>query len=268
MLASQKFDASALPGRALAQSAGIASMLRDMSHVAAAALLLLAAAPLCAQQDAGSVFENSVQPLLKTNCLPCHNQRNRSSGLALDSRESMLAGGNRGAAIKPGAPAESLLIRAVEQQGDLKMPPKGRLQDAQIAVLRQWIDGNAVWPEADVAKKRPGWDHWAFQPPKRSEVPAVKASTWTRNPIDNFILARLERENVKPSPEAGRNTLLRRLSLDLTGLPPTPEEIQSFLADTSSAAYEKAVDRLLASPHYGERWGRHWLDVARYADSD
>src|SRR5262249_9733420 len=115
---------------------------------------------------------------------------------------------------------------------------------------------------------RPGWDHWAFQPPKRSELPTVKQSAWVRNPIDNFILARLERENVKPSPEADRQTLLRRLSLDLTGLPPTPEEIQSFLADSSPTASEKTVDRLLASPHYGERWGRHWLDVARYADSD
>ena len=229
-------------------------------NYSALALLVVAAVPLCAQQDADAV--------LKSNCLPCHNVRNRSSGLALDSREAVLTGGNRGPAIKPGAPDESLLIRAVEQSSDLKMPPAGRLKDEQIATLRQWIAQNAVWPDAAVTGKRPGWDHWAFQTPKRSEAPAVKQSAWVRNPIDNFILARLERENVKPSPEADRPTLLRRLSLDLTGLPPTPEEIQSFLADASPAAYEKAVDRLLASPHYGERWGRHWLDVARYADSD
>src|SRR5947199_10665245 len=138
---------------------------------------MFAAGPLCGQQDADVFFQENVQPLLKSTCVPCHNQRNRSSGLALDSRDAMLTGGNRGAAVKPGAPAESLLIRAVEQQGDLKMPPGGRLKDEQIAVLRRWIDRNAVWPEAAVAKKRPGWDHWAFQPPKRSEVPAVKAST-------------------------------------------------------------------------------------------
>src|SRR5204862_762929 len=187
------------------------------------------AGSLTAQQDAASFFEHNVQPVLKSNCLPCHNKKNRSSGLALDSRESMLTGGNRGPAVKPGAPAESLLIRAVEQQGDLKMPPKGRLKDEQVAILRQWIEHNAAWPEEAVTKKRPGWDHWAFQPPKRSAIPAVKDSAWIRNPIDNFILARLERENIKPSPEVGRNTLLRRLSLDLTGLPPSAKEIQDFL---------------------------------------
>src|SRR5262249_2931287 len=241
------------------------SMLGEVSIVvtpnySALALLVIAAAPLWSQQDAGAV--------LKSNCLPCHNVRNRSSGLALDSREGVLTGGNRGPAVKPGAPAESLLIRAVAQSGDLKTPPAGRLKEEQVGALRQWISQNAVWPEGAIAEKRPGWDHWAFQPPKRSELPTVKQSAWVRNPIDNFILARLERENVKPSPEADRQTLLRRLSLDLTGLPPTPEEIQSFLADPSPTAYEKTVDRLLASPHYGERWGRHWLDVARYADSD
>jgi hypothetical protein len=242
-------------------------MLRGVRAVITA-ILVFASVPLSAQQNAGAFFTDRVQPVLKTNCLPCHNQRNRSSGLALDSRESMLTGGNRGSAVKPGAPGESLLIQAVEQKGDLKMPPTGRLKEEQVAVLRQWIEQNAAWPEETVTKKRPGWDHWAFQPPKRSELPAVKESAWVRNPIDNFILARLEREKVKPSSEADRNTLLRRLSLDLTGLPPTPQEIQDFLADTSAQAYEKAVDRLLASPHYGERWGRHWLDVARYADSD
>lgn len=244
-------------------------MLESVSALrSSAALLVFAAGALCAQQNAGDLFENTVRPLLKTNCLPCHNQRNRSSGLALDSREGMLTGGNRGAAVKPGAPADSLLIRAVEQQGDLKMPPTGRLKDEQIAALRQWIEQKAVWPEEAAAQKRRGWDHWAFQPPKRAALPTVKESGWVRNPIDNFILARLESENIKPSPEADRNTLLRRLSLDLTGLPPAPNEIQDFLADRSPDAYEKVVDRLLDSPHYGERWGRHWLDVARYADSD
>ncbi len=213
-------------------------------------------------------FEENVRPLLKAKCEACHNQKNKSSGLSLDSRESVLTGGNRGPAVKPGAADGSLLIRAIEQKSDLKMPPGGRLKDDQIAAIRQWIDAGLVWPEAAVAKKRPGWDHWAFQTPRRPDAPAVKNSAWVRNEIDKFILARLESEHVKPSPEADRNTLLRRVSLDLTGLTPSPKEVADFIADKSLNAYEKVVDRLLASPHYGELWGRHWLDVARYADSD
>ncbi|MDQ6707915.1 MAG: DUF1549 domain-containing protein, partial [Acidobacteriota bacterium] len=229
--------------------------------------------PLCAQTappsaQAVSQFEDSVRPLLKAKCEACHNQKNRSSGLSLDSRESVLTGGNRGPAAKPGSAGDSLLIQAIEQKSDLKMPPGGHLKDDQISALRQWIDGGLAWPEAAAAKKRPGWDHWAFQAPKHVGTPAVKNSAWVRNDIDKFILARLESENVKPSPEADRNTLLRRVSLDLTGLTPSPKEVADFLADTSPNAYEKVVDRLLASPHHGELWGRHWLDVARYADSD
>ncbi|MBI3696831.1 MAG: DUF1549 domain-containing protein, partial [Acidobacteria bacterium] len=237
------------------------------------AVLILAAAPFSAQQNpafspqALSFFETSVRPILSI-CQTCHNQRTRTSGLSLESRDDVLTGGNRGPAVKPGVPNESRLIQAVEQQGELKMPLGGHLKDEQIAVLRQWIEQGVPWPEDSAARKRPGWDHWAFQPPKRPALPAVKNSTWVRNPIDNFILARLEREKVKPSPEADGNTLLRRISLDLIGLPPTPQEIQEFLTDTSPNAYDKVVDRLLASPHYGERWGRHWLDLARYADSD
>jgi hypothetical protein len=238
------------------------------------AIVLCLAAPLTAQREpafsAGALtfFQNSVQPVLKTNCLPCHNQSVRSSGLALDSRTDLLTGGNRGVAVKPGSPDDSLLIHAVEHQGDLKMPPAAKLKDDQIQLLRQWVELNLPWPAGTTAQKRPGWDHWSFQPPKRPEVPNVGRSGWVRNPIDNFVLARLERERVQPSPEAPRETLLRRLSFDITGLPPTPEEIRAFLADPAPDAYEKAVDRLLASPHYGERWGRHWLDLARYADSD
>ncbi len=233
-------------------------------------LAFLAAAPLAAQPftpQALSFFETSVRPILKNSCHPCHNQRTRSSGLALDTREDVLTGGNRGPAVQPGAPGESRLLQAVEQTGELKMPKGGRLKDEQIAVLRQWIEQKVPWPD-EGAQKRPGWNHWSFQTPQRPAVPAVKDSAWVRNPIDPFVLARLERESVKPSPEADRNTLLRRLSFDLTGLPPTPQESQAFLADVSPNAYEKVVDRLLASPHYGERWGRHWLDLARYADSD
>src|SRR5579862_1870437 len=216
-----------------------------------------------------SFFENDVRPILKTNCEACHNPANRSSGLSLDSRENVLKGGRRGPAAQPGVPTDSLLIRAVEQTGDLKMPlGRPRLADQDIATLRQWIDQKLPWPVAKNDGKPRNWDHWAFQTPKRPPVPAVSNAAWVRNPIDNFILTKLEQEKLDPSPEADRATLLRRVSLDLTGLPPTPQEIEAFLADQSPQAYDKVVDRLLASPHYGERWGRHWLDAARYADSD
>src|SRR5437870_4408045 len=181
----------------------------------------------------------------------------------------MLAGGNSGAAIKPGNPEESLLVRAIEQSGDLKMPPGRKLTPDEIASVRRWIELGAVWPKDDVTATKPkGSDWWAFQPVKRVDPPPVGNAAWARNPIDQFILARFEKEHLKPSPTASRETLLRRVSLDVTGLVPSPQEIREFLADTRPDAYERVVDRLLASRHYGERWGRHWLDVARYADSD
>ena len=207
--------------------------------------------------------------MLKNNCEVCHNPSNKSGGLSFDSRESVLKGGDSGPAAKPGAADESLLIQAVEQKGALKMPlGKPRLADADIAALRQWVEDKLPWTAPTETAKPRNWDHWAFQPPKRPAVPAVTNKQWVRNPIDGFVLARLEKEKLQPSPEADRPTLLRRVSLDLTGLPPTPREMQAFLADKSPNAWEKVVDRLLASPHYGERWGRHWLDAARYADSD
>src|SRR5688572_3359096 len=234
----------------------------------AVAGLLFAQQPTEFAPDAVAFYESKVRPVLRTNCLPCHTQQNRTSGLSMDSRADLLTGGNRGSGVKPGVPAQSLLLAAVEQRGDLKMPPAGRLKDEQIAVLREWVERGLPWTaEATTAKKR-GWDHWAFQPPKRHDPHAVRDRAWTRNPIDHFVMARLERENLKPSPETARATLLRRVHFDLTGIPPTPKEVDDFLADTSAGAYEKVVDRLLASPHYGERWGRHWLDLARYADSD
>jgi len=210
-----------------------------------------------------------VQQVLKTNCLPCHSDTTRSSGLALTSRDAMLTGGNRGPAIKPGSPDDSLLVRAIEQSGQLKMPPGRTLQPNEVAGIRRWIELGAVWPKDDATTSRPkGSDWWAFQPVKRVDPPRVEDAGWVRNPIDQFILARLEKEHLKPAAEASKETLLRRVSLDLTGLVPSPLEIRDFIADTSPDAYERVVDRLLASPHYGERWGRHWLDVARYADSD
>ena len=222
----------------------------------------------CCLPAAAQTTAPDAVPLLRKNCAPCHNQQNRSSGLSMDSREDLLKGGNRGPAVNPGAPAESLLVKAVEQTGALQMPPGRRLSDAEIATLRSWIQSGLVWPDQATAAKKRGADHWSFQPPRAVPPPDVKAPEWVRNPIDRFVLARLEKEGIQPSREAARDTLLRRVSLDLTGLPPTPAELLAFRSDPSPDAYEKVVDRLLASPYYGERWGRQWLDAARYADSD
>jgi hypothetical protein len=211
--------------------------------------------------------EHPVQAVLKANCAPCHNDSSRSGGLTMTSREAILAGGNRGVAVKPGDPSKSLLFQAVAQSGDLKMPPGRKLPDEQIEIIRNWIAGGAVWPSTGAAKpKNAAW--WAFQPVRHIDPPQVSRTEWVRNPIDRFILARLEKQGLTPSREASRTSLLRRVSLDLTGLPPSPEAIRAFVADERPDAYERIVDQLLASPHYGERWGRHWLDVARYADSD
>jgi mono/diheme cytochrome c family protein len=238
-----------------------------MSYARIAIIAVLCVPALSAQTSPGNP---EAVHLLQANCSPCHGGRTRSGGLSLDSREDLLAGSNRGPAVKAGAPAESLLLQAIEQKGDLKMPPGRRLTDEQIATIRTWIEQGMVWPEPvkDQTQKKKGADHWSFQPPRAVSPPEVKTAGWDANPIDRFVAAKLEKENVRPSPEADRDTLLRRVSLDLTGLPPSPREIEAFRADTAPAAYEKVVNRLLASPHYGERWGRHWLDLARYADSD
>ncbi len=233
----------------------------------------LAALNLAAQNSSADdlrLFEAQIQPLLSQNCLACHNNELKSSGLAFTSRKALIEGGNRGPAVVPGDASASLLLRAVRYDGDLKMPPTGKLPDEQIAVLEQWISRGLPWPaesEADkpAAKKS---TLWSLQPITKNQPPEVQDKAWPRNEIDRFVLARLEKEGIKPSPEAERSTLIRRLSLDLLGLPPAPEQVEEFVADQSDDAYEKLVDRLLASEHYGERWGRHWLDAARYADSD
>ena len=212
-------------------------------------------------------FEMEVRPLLHGNCLACHSHETKSSGLSLESRESTLSGGNRGPTVRPGDPEHSRLIQAVMQVGDLKMPPTGKLRDEEITVLRRWIELGLPWPKT-VASPAPRSDHWAFQVILRSTVPSVKNSAWVRNPIDNFILARLEKEGLPPSSEADRVALIRRLKLDLLGLPPSPTEVDRFLADQSSDAYPRIVEQFLESAHYGERWARSWLDVARYADTN
>jgi hypothetical protein len=226
-------------------------MLRTLSILAILPVILAA-------QD----FERDIRPILVRHCTPCHNAKSRASGLDLTSRTTFQEGGNRG-------PGSEWIVRAVRQDGDLKMPPGRKLTAVEVEAIERWVAGGAVWPDAPAPiAKKPASDHWAFRMPARTDPPPTADIKWPRTPVDRFILARLEREGLTPSPEADRPTLLRRVHLDLTGLPPTPTEIESFLADPAPDAYEKRVERLLASPQYGERWARHWLDQARYADSD
>ena len=214
-------------------------------------------------------FTKDIQPIFEATCWNCHGPKKQESGFRLDNRAAALKGGEHGGDIVPGKSATSLLIHAVAGIHDeIKMPKKGeKLTPEQVGLLRAWIDQGALMPEKIAGAKDPS-QHWAFKPPVKPAVAKVKDSKWTQNEIDKFILARLENEKLKPSPEAEKVTLLRRVSLDLIGLPPTPQEVDAFLADKSKDAYAKQIERLLASPHYGERWGRHWLDAARYADSD
>ena len=207
-------------------------------------------------------FARDIAPLLENRCFVCHGERQQMKGLRLDQKDSALQ------AVRPGDSAASLLIRMVSGLVNGKiMPPVGpRLTAAQIGLLRAWIDQGAAWSIQPAARTHPS--HWAFQPIRRPDPPAVRDRSRVRNPIDSFILARLESEGIAPSPEAPKTTLIRRLTLDLTGLLPTPAEVSDFLADTRPDAYERLVDRLLRSPHYGEKWARQWLDLARYGDSD
>jgi hypothetical protein len=216
---------------------------------------------------------DDVRPILERHCIRCHNPVARKGGLSLVDARGMRAGGNTGRVIAPGDTAGSRLVRLVAgQEKNLRMPPEGETLSAdEVARLRAWIDGGADWPKDVALEYRTARPHWAFQPIRDPQLPAVKNAAWVHNGIDRFILARLEKEGIAPSPEAPPETLIRRVTLDLIGLPPTIEEIDAFLEEYSAkprSAYEKLIDRLLASPTYGERWGRHWLDAARYADSD
>ncbi len=222
--------------------------------------------------DQVAFFETKVRPVLADHCLKCHGPTKQSGALRLDSRAEVLEGGENGPAVAPGNPDASLLIQAVRKtHEDIKMPPKGKLPDAAIEALSAWVKMGVPWPK-DLPKNAGTYgdaarNHWAFRPIAAPAVPSVKEAGRVRTPIDAFILARLEKEGIAPSDEADRRTLIRRLSFDLTGLPPTAQEVSAFVSDTRADAYERLVDRLLDSPHYGERWARHWLDVARYADS-
>ena len=234
--------------------------------------LLLAATTLLAT-DSSEFFEMRVRPVLIKNCYTCHTSA-QMGGLQLDTREHVLKGGKSGAAIVPGDPEKSLLIQAVRQTHErLKMPPNGKLPDQDIENLTVWVKDGAVWGSSAIPIKTPEYvitseqrAFWSFQPVRDPTPPAVKETSWARSPIDEFVLAKLEAAGLRPARPADKRTLIRRVTFDLTGLPPTPAEVESFLSDGSGNAFEKVVDRLLASPHYGERWGRYWLDVARYSD--
>ncbi len=206
-------------------------------------------------------FQRQIRPILSDNCFACHgpDEKQRMVGLRLDEREGAFAARPGGPAIVAGNPSSSRLYQRISAKDATRMPPPAStksLNEGQIALIRRWIEQGADWQT-----------HWSFRPPERRPLPEVKDRAWPRNPIDHFVLARLEREGLRPSPEADRITLVRRLSLDLTGLPPAPAEVDAFLADKSANAYEKVVDRLLASPRYGERMALEWLDLARYADT-
>ncbi len=245
-------------------------MWRQITLAACASGLLIAA-------DA-DFFETRVRPVLAKNCYSCHTG-SRLGGLQLDSREGLLKGGNSGPAIVPGDPEKSLLMQAVLRVHEkFKMPPQGPLEPTEVAGLKAWIKSGAEWPvapepavpvDASVYTIRPEQRaFWAFQPVKKQPPPAVKNVAWPKSTIDRFVLAALEQRDLSPVGPAEKRDLLRRATFDLTGLPPAPEEVDAFLADPSPGSFAKVVDRLLASAHYGERWGRYWLDLARYSDGD
>jgi len=214
-------------------------------------------------------YIRQVKPLLAAQCYNCHGAKAQKGGLRVDTAAAMLKGGDRGPAIVAGKSKQSLLVLAMQGAvAELSRMPykKEALPADQIALVARWIDEGAKAPADEPPDD--GRNHWAFRPPVRPPLPSVKNLAWVRNDMDRFILARLERQGLAPSAEADRATLIRRVSLDLTGLPPTLEEVDRFVNDTRPDAYERLVDRLLASPHYGERWGRVWLDLARYADSN
>lgn len=217
-------------------------------------------------------YARNIKPILSRACTSCHGKDKQRGGLRLDSFENLRLGGDSGPVIVPGQAGGSRLIKAITGTPDVvAMPPKGpRLPDADIALLNGWINqGARARPEELAGEKSPGaTDHWAFRPIKRPALPTVKNIDWAQNPIDLFILARLEKEGLEPSPPAEKSILLRRLSLDLIGLSASPGEMDAYVRDNRPDAYERVVERLLDSPHHGERWGRHWLDLARYADSN
>jgi hypothetical protein len=237
-------------------------------------LILLALVADAAADSPTEFFESKIRPLLIERCESCHN-RDAKGGLRLDSRRGFSRGGRSGKTVVAGKPEKSLLFLAVSgQHKKLKMPPDDPLEPHEVAALRKWIEDGAVWPESTGGDSDRQYgitdadrNFWSFQPVMRPAVPSVNGEFWPGNPIDAFVRSRLEKEGLQQGRIASRETLIRRTTYDLTGLPPAPEDIDDFVNDQSSEAWSKLIDRLLASRHYGERWGRHWLDVVRYADT-
>src|SRR4051794_4006465 len=245
-----------------------------------AALRAATPAPTAPASQQLDFFESRIRPLLSEHCYKCHSAKSEKlkGGLHLDTREGLVKGGDSGPAIVPGNLDKSRLIEAIRYADpDTAMPPKQKLPDAAIKDLEAWVKMGAAWPEETtgtgaVAKKGPDYqklvrEFWCYQPIRSAKPQAVKDVAWPRSDIDRFILAPLEAKGLKPVADADRVTLIRRVHFDLIGLPPTPALIDAFVADRSPDAFVKVVDGLLASPQFGERWGRHWLDVARYAES-
>ncbi len=246
-----------------------------------AALLMGAAGALVSAEETDDpagieFFERKVRPLLARRCYECHSSHAKSlqGGLYLDTRAGVLQGGDSGPAVVPGKPEASLLVTALHFGDDLQMPPEGKIPAEEIALVTEWVRRGAPMPPdrepAPQSRSQIDWDEarrfWSFQPLRSTPLPTVQNAMWPQRRIDFFVLSELEKHQWTPSGEADRRTLVRRVTFDLIGLPPTPEEIEAFLADPEPDAYERLVDRLLASPHYGERWGRYWLDLARYTD--
>jgi hypothetical protein len=223
-----------------------------------------AAAP---SSDAESLFELNIRPVLSGTCFKCHGGEKTNNNFRVDSRESLLRGGDRGPAIVPGAPDRSLLVQAIRREHpEIQMPPKEPLPETAVAAFVRWVAADAPWPARSDPAAFKAARHWAFEPLRRVEPP-LRPNGWSDHPIDRFIFARLKERGLVPVRPADKRVLIRRLAFDLTGLPPTPEDVAAFMADRSPDAVPRLIDRLLASPHYGERWGRHWMDVVRYADT-
>jgi hypothetical protein len=255
-------------------------MQRIVAWLISISLLGTSRSLVAAEPSDATFFETKVRPLLIAKCQECHAGDKAKAGLRLDSREAVLAGGESGTAAIAGKPDESLLIEVIGYRNALQMPPKAKLPDAEIAILTEWVRRGLPWPNSRSTVAAPAANlvptdfsdeqksFWAFQRVKRELPPPAKNEAWIRNPIDQYILADLEAHGLTPAREADSRTLIRRVTLDLTGLPPTPDEVADFTSDMAADALERLIDRLLASPRYGERWARHWLDVARYADSN
>ena len=258
-----------------------------LALLAAAALVLARTAPAADRKPVPekrfsarevAFFEKDVLPILRANCFKCHGDKKPRGGLQLNSRAAVLQGGDNGPAVSLDRPEASLLLRAINYRGGLEMPPRGKLPQKDIDTLTRWVKAGLPWTPGSATTKTPkhrggvvteeSRRYWAYRPVKRPPVPTVKDAARVANSIDAFILARLEARGLRLNPPAGRVALVRRAYYDLTGLPPTPEEVDAFVNDRSPRAYEKLLDRLLASPHYGEKWGRHWLDLVRYAETN